>query len=41
MENKNKIKGNKTLAVEKSTEAKKPSGSFKDIFTQLYQNPKS
>ncbi|MDD2615332.1 MAG: hypothetical protein PHH67_07665 [Methanosarcina sp.] len=40
VENKSKKEG-KTLAAGENTEARKLSGFFKDIFTQLYQSPKS
>lgn len=41
VENKNKKEGNKTLAAGENAEARKLSGFFKDIFTQLYLSPKS
>jgi hypothetical protein len=39
--NKSKKEGNKTVAAGENAEPRKPSGSFKDIFTQLYLSPKS
>jgi|GEM_PF-2070129 hypothetical protein len=41
VENKSKKEGNKTLADGETAETRKPFGSFKDIFTQLYKSPKS
>ena len=40
-ENKSKGRGNKTETAEETAEIRKPSGSFKDIFTRFYLSPKS